>query len=185
MLDWALTAAGPVIIRYPKTACPPEEKAFSLPLEKGRGVFVRREKAPLCLAFTGSLYPQVLEAAGLLSRRGIEADLYNLRFLKPVDEDYLADILHRYKMLVFIEEGIRQGGFGEYAAGPALRRNSPARILILGAEEDFSAQGKAQGSREELLRFHSLDGPGIASQVLKAVEPVESCLRTPGLEALS
>ncbi|MDR0759867.1 MAG: 1-deoxy-D-xylulose-5-phosphate synthase [Treponema sp.] len=162
MLDWALAEPGPSVIRYPKAACPAEEAAFSLPLEKGRGVFIRREDAPLCLAFTGGLYPQAQEAAELLSRRGIGADLYNLRFLKPVDEDYLGDILRRYKMVVFIEEGMRQGGFGEYAACLAIRRNSPARILVLGVEEGFIAQG----SREELLRFNGLDGPGIASSVL-------------------
>jgi 1-deoxy-D-xylulose-5-phosphate synthase len=171
MLIWALSEAGPAAIRYPKALCPPEEDAFSFPLEKGRGVFVRRKTDSLCLAFTGGLYPQAGKAADLLSRRGIEADLYNLRFLKPVDEDYLADILGYYKTVVFIEEGIRQGGFGEYAACLAVRRNSSARILVLGVEEDFIAPGVAQGSREELLRFNGLDGQGIASVVLKCVEP--------------
>jgi 1-deoxy-D-xylulose-5-phosphate synthase len=174
MLDLALAEAGPVVIRYPKAVCPPEEDAFSLPPEKGRGVFVRRENAPVCLAFTGSLYPQALEAAELLSRQGIGADLYNLRFLKPVDEDYLAGILRRYRTVAFIEEGMRQGGFGEYAACLALRRDSPARILVLGVEEGFIALGKALGSREELLRFNGLDGPGIAARVLKTSEPAKS-----------
>jgi 1-deoxy-D-xylulose-5-phosphate synthase len=180
MLIWALAEAGPVVIRYPKAACPLEEDAFSLPLEKGRGVFVHREDAPLCLAFTGSLYPQVREAADLLSRQGVEADLYNLRFLKPVDEDYLGNILRRYKMVVFIEEGIRQGGFGEYAACLAVRLDSPARILILGVEEGFVAQG----SREELLRFNGLDGPAIASVVLKCVEQEEEWV-VKGLQLVS
>jgi 1-deoxy-D-xylulose-5-phosphate synthase len=172
MLAWALSEVGPAAVRYPKARCPPEEDAFSLPLEKGRGVFVRRKTDSLCLAFTGSLYPQAGEAAAILSRRGIEADLYNLRFLKPVDEDYLADILRRYKTVVFIEEGMRQGGFGEYAACLAVRWNAPARILVLGVEENFlsGAPGNAQGNREELLRFSSLDGPGIASAVLKCLE---------------
>jgi 1-deoxy-D-xylulose-5-phosphate synthase len=161
MLAWALAGSGPEAIRYPKAACPPEETAFSLPLEKGRGVFVRRGKSPLCLAFTGSLYPQILEAADILACRNFPADLYNLRFLKPVDEDYLADILCHYEMVVFIEEGMRQGGFGEYAACLSVRRNVPARILVLGVEEGF----KAQGGREELLRLNGLDGPGIAVQV--------------------
>jgi 1-deoxy-D-xylulose-5-phosphate synthase len=171
MLAWALAGTGPAAIRYPKALCPPEEEAFSLPLENGRGVFVRRENAPLCLAFTGSLYPQAREAGEILFRRGLGADLYNLRFLKPVDEDYLADILRRYRMVVFIEEGIRQGGFGEYAACLALRLDSPARILVLGVGESFTAQNGALGSREELLRFNGLDGPGIASRILKAAEP--------------
>jgi 1-deoxy-D-xylulose-5-phosphate synthase len=166
MLAWALAEPGPAAIRYPKAACPPEETAFSLPLEKGRGVFVRWEKSPLCLAFTGSLYPQIREAADILACRDFPADLYNLRFLKPVDEDYLADILRRYEMVVFIEEGMRQGGFGEYAACLSARRNIPVRILVLGVEEGF----KAQGGREELLGLNGLDGPGIAAQVSCALK---------------
>jgi deoxyxylulose-5-phosphate synthase len=123
-----------------------------------------RNSAPLCLAFTGSLYPQALEAAGILAAQGIRADLYNLRFLKPIDEDYLAEILCRYRTVAFIEEGVRSGGFGEYAADLAVRRNCSARPVVLGVEDVFAAQGK----REELLRLNGLDGPGIAAAALAA-----------------
>jgi 1-deoxy-D-xylulose-5-phosphate synthase len=168
MLDWALSPAGggPVIIRYPKASCPPEAEAFSAPLRRGRGVFVSREDASLCLAFTGGLYPQVLEAARILASRGVDAALYNLRFLKPVDEDYLAAMMNRFKELVFIEEGTRNGGFGEYAAALKLRRNCSARVLILAAAD----QGPFLGRREELLRGSGLDGPGIAASALAFVQ---------------
>jgi 1-deoxy-D-xylulose-5-phosphate synthase len=166
MLDWALSpaGAGPVIIRYPKASCPPEAEAFSAPLRRGRGVFVSRESASssLCLAFTGGLYPQVLEGARILASQGVETALYNLRFLKPVDEDYLAAIMNRFRGVVFIEEGTRNGGFGEYAAALGLRRNCSARILILAAAD----QGPFLGRREELLGGSGLDGPGIAASAL-------------------
>jgi 1-deoxy-D-xylulose-5-phosphate synthase len=161
MLNWALAEPGPVMIRYPKAAYPPEEGAFSAPLERGRGVFVRRTGAPLCLAFTGGLYPEVRAAAEILAGRGLGADLYNLRFLKPVDEDYLTELLNRYDLVVFIEEGVKPGGFGEYAAELALRRHGSAEIMVLAAPDCFMPQG----SREELLRRSRLDGPGIALSV--------------------
>ena len=73
MLDWALNrpgapAGGPVMIRYPKAVCPPGIPAFTAPLEAGRGVWISRDsglrgKAPVCIAFTGGLYPQALNAA--------------------------------------------------------------------------------------------------------------------------
>jgi 1-deoxy-D-xylulose-5-phosphate synthase len=170
MLAWALAESAPTAIRYPKGACPVEDAAFSLPLEKGRGCFVRHEKNEVCLAFTGSLYGEAREAADILSLGGTPADLYNLRFLKPVDEDYLEDILRPYKIAAFVEEGMREGGFGEYAAALAVRRSFPARILVLGVEEGF----KALGSREELLRLNGLDGPGIAARVSAALEAAGS-----------
>jgi 1-deoxy-D-xylulose-5-phosphate synthase len=161
MLDWALTRPGPCVIRYPKAPCPPEGGLFSLPLEQGRGVLVRQTGGPLCLAFTGSLYPQALEASDILAARGIGADLYNLRFVKPIDETYLEGILNRYEMVIFIEEGVLRGGFGEYAAALALRQDCGARVLTLGVSDEFIPQG----TREELLHRQGLDGPGIAGAV--------------------
>ncbi|MDR1618070.1 MAG: 1-deoxy-D-xylulose-5-phosphate synthase [Treponema sp.] len=188
MLDYALKnrgaagEAGPVMIRYPKAPCPAGDPAFSLPLEEGRGVFAGpgapqaerafaedqaeagrggRPDVPVCLAFTGSLYPQALAAADKLADRGLPADCYNLRFLKPVDEDYLGNLMDHYELMVFIEEGIRGGGFGEYASDLALRRGFQGRVLALAAGDDFAAQG----TREELLRMNRLDGEGIAASV--------------------
>jgi 1-deoxy-D-xylulose-5-phosphate synthase len=133
-------------------------------------VFVRRDTekdADTCIAFSGGLYPQALEAADLLASRGITADLYNLRFLKPVDEDYLASILNRYRLIVFAEEGLRRGGFGEYVLDLASRRRCSAEIRVLGAADAFYGLG----TREELLRQAGLDGPGIVSAVCSAVSP--------------
>jgi 1-deoxy-D-xylulose-5-phosphate synthase len=185
MLEWALARAeepdaGPVAIRYPKAGCPPEIPAFSLPLTAGQGVWVRGrpgsagpELAPggkgsgerICLAFTGGLYREALDAAERLALRGIEADLYNLRFLKPVDEDYLADIMDSYGMVVFAEEGIREGGFGEYAAELSQQRGSRGRLLVLAAPGNFTALG----TRRELLRANGLDGEGIAGSIFEAL----------------
>jgi 1-deoxy-D-xylulose-5-phosphate synthase len=162
-------ARGPVMIRYPKAACPPDIKAFSLPLEPGRGIFIPVPETPrrkrICLAFTGGLYPQAAAAAEILAARDLGADLYNLRFLKPVDENYLADMMNRYELTVFIEEGIKSGGFGEYAAELAFRKRCSSRILALAAAEDFVSLG----TREELLRENGLDGPGIAAALVRAV----------------
>jgi 1-deoxy-D-xylulose-5-phosphate synthase len=168
MLDWALShAAGPVIIRYPKAFCPDETPAFSLPVERGQGVWLSKGgKRQVCLIFTGSLYKEALKAAAILKERGIEADLYNLRFIKPVDEDYLAGIINEYELAAFIEEGIREGGFGEYAAALALRRDSIAEIEILAAESGFLEEDRALGTREELLAENGLDGEGIAGRII-------------------
>jgi deoxyxylulose-5-phosphate synthase len=63
--------------------------------------------------------------------------------------------------LVFVEEGVREGGFGEYAAALALRRDCSGMIRTLAAEGNFSALG----TRRELLRRNGLDGEGIARRI--------------------
>ncbi|MCL1992987.1 MAG: 1-deoxy-D-xylulose-5-phosphate synthase [Spirochaetes bacterium] len=167
MLDWALKhEGGPVIIRYPKALCPVEIPVFSLPLESGRGLWIAGGAGgQICLAFTGSLYREVLEAADLLWKQGIEADIYNLRFLKPVDEDYLEGLMNSYALFAVIEEGIREGGFGEYAAALAMRRGCAAKIETLAVAGDFAEKINALGTREQLLAVNGLDGAGIAGQV--------------------
>jgi 1-deoxy-D-xylulose-5-phosphate synthase len=162
MLEWSLAADGPCLIRYPKGLCPPDQDAFRQPLELGQGVWTRRAASPAacCLAFTGGLYPQAMAAAELLEGQ-VPSDCYNLRFLKPVDEDYLTDTMNRYELAVFIEEGVSGGGFGEYVSALALRRRWAVRLLCLSAGDGLYPQGK----REELLQKAGLDGRGIANSV--------------------
>jgi len=168
MLDYGINLeTGPVMIRYPKALCPHETEASSKPLEKGRGAWVLKgENAQVCLAFTGSLYSEAVEAAKILKEQGIEADLYNLRFLKPVDEDYLVDLMNKYKLVSFIEEGMREGGFGEYAVSLALRRGCSAKTAVIAVESAFFEEDRALGTREELLAENGLDGKGIAKKII-------------------
>jgi 1-deoxy-D-xylulose-5-phosphate synthase len=169
MLGWGLSNDGPSIIRYPKDACPMSDPAFLEPLEKGRGAWIQAPggNRRVCIAFTGSLYNQALDAAQRLSAGGIDAGLYNLRFLKPIDEGYLAGIMDSYELMVFVEEGAKAGGFGEYAAELALRCGCPCRVLVLAVHEKFAPLGK----RHELLRLNGLDGEGIAAFVSNALAP--------------
>jgi 1-deoxy-D-xylulose-5-phosphate synthase len=176
MLEWALRQDGPCAIRYPKAACrplgiePPAEAEAEAPVEAGRGVFVSVDGAEprdgtgrdgVLLAFTGSLYPQALGAARRLREGGILVGLYNLRFLKPVDEAHLTALMARYGTAVFAEEGGKSGGFGEYAAALAAKSGCTARVLALNAGDTFHAQG----TRDELLSQCGLDAPGIERSV--------------------
>ncbi|MDR0554564.1 MAG: 1-deoxy-D-xylulose-5-phosphate synthase [Treponema sp.] len=177
MLDWALCCQSPVMIRYPKARCPTETPYFSVPIKKGRGVFLRRRQGGIggihntirvCLAFTGGLYRQAVVAAELLERTGkCEADLYNLRFLSPIDH-YLTAMLKQYTLLVILEEGMRSGGFGEYASSASVRQRYSCPVLILAVNQNFPAQGR----REELLALNGLDAKGIAASVIKRLREV-------------
>jgi 1-deoxy-D-xylulose-5-phosphate synthase len=167
MFDYGINnGTGPVIIRYPKALSPHEIDAFSLPLETGRGTWISKcGNAQVCLAFTGSLYREAVEAAHLLKEQGIEADLYNLRFLKPVDEEYLINFMTSYKLTAFIEEGIKEGGFGEYASALVQSKNCKVKTAVLAVKSGFLEKDQSLGSREELLAINGLNGKGIAETV--------------------
>jgi 1-deoxy-D-xylulose-5-phosphate synthase len=191
MLGWALCQNNPCAIRYPKAELPPEEPAFRAPIEPGRGVLIRADAIPngdggghiegghteggapparVCLAFTGSLYPQALEAARALALHGEPCDLYNLRFLSHIDEPSLTRLASGYAVFVVAEEGLRNGGVGEYVAGLAHECTGSPKILLLNCGGAFYRQA----SRNELLQTAALDGPGIASSILDYVRILDS-----------
>ena len=142
-LDWALTQNLPVVIRYPKSSCPTEQRAFALPMEEGRGVIVSEEDdAHLLFVCTGGIFPEVLEASRLLMLKGVPNDIYNLRFLKPLDKDYFLNIASKYDAVVFVEDGVRIGGIGTYLESLIHVQFPKIRSKVCGFPDNFIPQGK-------------------------------------------
>ena len=161
MLTWATASGKPVMIRYPKAVCPVENSVFSTPLKEGRGIFLRQNRGPLCIVFTGSLYPQVEEAAHLLEAEGHPCDTYNLRFIKPLDEEYFLYVMKSYEQIIVVEEGAQIGGIGEYLGNLLFRYNPSVKFFNVGCADTFYPQA----SRTDLLAQNALDGPGIAGRI--------------------
>lgn len=157
-LRWAFAAGGPTAIRYPKAFCALDCAELAAPLEPGRGVFARFHQGEALIVAIGAVLLESLRAAHQLGRRGISADVYNLRFVRPLDADYLASVLSLYGSVVTVEEGTLRGGVGETIARIAAERGVAARIACLGTPDRFLAQA----TREELLARCGLDAAGIA-----------------------
>jgi 1-deoxy-D-xylulose-5-phosphate synthase len=160
MLDWALERGSPAAIRYPKCDLPKELPAYAQPIVRGRGVFMRRSLGPsgLLLVSMGGLVPAAEEALDELARRGIQADHYQLRFLKPIDEAYLLEVLSAYRSVLILEEGIRSGGAGE-----SILALSRAKIGDIALElVAFPDRVFGQMTRDEYLECVGLSGPAIA-----------------------
>jgi len=161
MLTWALTRDGPVILRYPKAACPTELPAFSLPLEEGRGVFTHKDGSDTLIVCTGGIYPEVHEASNILARAGSPVDSYLVRFIKPLDEAFFLQSVSRYKNIVFVEDGIETGGIGEYLANLVRRADAGIAVSVLAFGELYYAQG----SRAEILASAGMSCGHIADEV--------------------
>ena len=155
MLHYAFQQAGPVMIRYPKSTCLSED--INPPIETGRGVFAKREGCGILLMALGSMLSAALEASALLEKRGVLTDVYNIRFVKPLDEEHIVDIASAYDEVFVVEEGFVRGGLGEYLH--SLLGTLPVRCL--GVPDRFVAQG----TRQELLSSCGLDAAGIAASV--------------------
>ncbi|MGA2548071.1 MAG: 1-deoxy-D-xylulose-5-phosphate synthase [Rectinemataceae bacterium] len=165
-LEWALDSGKPAVIRYPKAACPREEKAYAEALESGRGVFVRRSGAETLLVALGALVAPSVEASDALLRDGSSggADVYSLRFVAPFDEDFFLDAAAPYARVIVLEEGVARGGFGEYLVSLIATRLPRVAATAVG----FPSEPFAQGSRDELLARAGLGSGGIKARVLEA-----------------
>ena len=159
--EWAVEKGTSVMIRYPKLSCPTELPQFSNPVEFGRGIFVpcsefvieniseselESRKNKILVVSTGGIYPEVQKAIRAVLLDNGYADLYILRFIKPLDESYFIELAKKYYGLVFVEDGIKEGGIGEYLNMLALK-NGITNTRIMGFEDRFYSHG----SRDDVL----------------------------------
>jgi 1-deoxy-D-xylulose-5-phosphate synthase len=171
MLRTALTIDGPVGLRYPRgealgVALPREPHA----LEVGTGEILR-EGDRVALVGYGSGVAKALEAADLLAESGLEVTVADARFAKPLDAALLAQLAVEHELLVTVEEGVLQGGFGS-AVLECLTDGGPAlpRILRVGLPDRYVTHGKPALLHEEV----GFTGERIA-------ERIEAALRDPAL----
>jgi 1-deoxy-D-xylulose-5-phosphate synthase len=154
MLRWAIEQDGPVAIRYSRGGIVCGE-----PLGKpgrivsGRGEILR-EGTQVALIALGSLVYPALKVAENLAAEGISAMVVNARFVKPIDEELIRQIVSQVGRIVTLEEAQIAGGFGS-AVSEALDRRScpPVPFLRIGLPDVFVEHG----SRAQLLELCMLN----------------------------
>lgn len=117
---------------------------------------------------TGGILREAVDAAHRLAEKGIAADVFNLRFLKPFDADFYLDLLAGYESAVLVEDQAVSGGIGEMLLGRVAERSGAGEtpginLRVRGVPELFDARG----TREELLSVCGLDAPGISEMFLE------------------
>jgi 1-deoxy-D-xylulose-5-phosphate synthase len=109
----------------------------------------------------GHKFTVAREAAERMRKKGVDAGLVNLRYLKPLPEEPLAEILGRALRVVTIEEGVLDGGVGSAITAFAADRKLKVEILRLGLPCAFIAAG----TQDELCRLHGLDVDGVLQKI--------------------
>ena len=148
---------GPFVIRYPRGRgvlpewrCPLEE----IPVGKGRKLTDGQDVAVLSLGPIGNIVTKVVEE---LRKEGHSVAHYDMRFLKPIDEDILREVGNTCRRIVTVEDGVIQGGLGsavlEYMADHRLH----PEVIRLGLPDYFVEHG----TPEELYHLVGLDAESI------------------------
>jgi 1-deoxy-D-xylulose-5-phosphate synthase len=166
-----LCTDGPAAIRFPKTM-PPDDGAVpggDGADEVGSGLSARKVRVgrDLCILAVGKMLAPALAAAETLaSSHGVEAAVWDVRLVKPLDEEMLADAA-TYPRVVTVEDGYREGGAGsaiaDRLADPAAdraHRDGPP-VTVLGVPVRFIPHDKP----DAILASVGLDAAGIAATV--------------------
>ncbi|HSH13465.1 MAG TPA: transketolase C-terminal domain-containing protein, partial [Desulfurivibrionaceae bacterium] len=159
-LRWALARTGPAMIRFPKAECPPEPEALKAPFVEGQGVLIRSPSdrpGRALFIVSGTMVDEALQAARLAARSGLAADVYHLRFLKPVKHEGLSDLAGQYKAVVLAEEGVLTGSVAAELAGAISACHPGLPVRALG----FDERPLGHMGRAALLGTAGLDARGL------------------------
>jgi 1-deoxy-D-xylulose-5-phosphate synthase len=111
-----------------------------------------------------------LKAREELAKTGIDIEVVNMRFIKPLDGDILLDVFSRHKKVMTLEDNVITGGFGS-AILEFMNQNKIAGVdvLIHGLPDRFIEHGTPEELYEEL----KMDGKGISSIIKEFISSKE------------
>jgi 1-deoxy-D-xylulose-5-phosphate synthase len=141
MFTAQLKNMGPFAIRYPKgRGVMSKWKTPLMPMEVGKGRMIRdgRDAAIITLGHVGNY---AVDACGLLEESGLSFAHYDLRFLKPLDEEMLHEIFRRFTKIITVEDGSVMGGMGSAVLEFMSDHGYHANVKRLGVPDMFIEQG--------------------------------------------
>jgi 1-deoxy-D-xylulose-5-phosphate synthase len=144
-------------MRYPRGNALGVEVGEFKKMEIGKGEVVREGKDIAILAI-GNMVHNSMKAAEILSAKGIDAEVINMRFVKPLDAELLKATFAKFKKVITIEDNSILGGFGGAVSEFAEQYGFKNDILLHGLPDRFIEHGKPEELHHEL----KLDDAGIA-----------------------
>lgn len=150
---------GPFSIRYPRGNgfladwhTPFQE----LKPGKGRCLIEGEKMAVLSIGAIGHYAKEVI-----LERKTQEVALYDMRFLKPIDEELLHHVFQKFKKVITLEDGCISGGLGSAVLEFMADRHYQAQVRRLGIPDQFIEHG----TQQELYALCGYDKKGIADSI--------------------
>lgn len=153
-VEAAINYVGPVYIRFGRMAVPnvhPKDYKFEI----GKGS-VLKEGTDITVIANGVEVSEALEAADMLEKDGISAEVINMATIKPLDTDLVLKTAKKTGVIVTAEEHSVIGGLGS-AVSEFLSETYPVPVLKVGVKDTFGRSGPAK----ELLSLFELDAKAI------------------------
>ncbi len=173
MMQLAERLEGPVAIRYPRGRTPiNDEMSAAKPLNDGmmklgKGVKLRdgEDIAVLTIGAIGNPMGEAIEELKIQNSK-FEIAHYDMRWLKPLDDEILHEVGKRFKTIVTAEDGMIAGGLGSAVMEWMSDHGYTPRVIRLGVRDQFVEHG----STKELYHMLKLDKEGLLCELLSLAQ---------------
>lgn len=152
MLEYAVTLNRPVAIRYPRGE---EELSFEHQekINLGKSEILKSGKDISILAI-GKMVSRAYRVADIIKENGVEADVINVRFLKPLDENCIINSINKTKKVITIEDNVLKGGLATSINELIIKNNmKDIKIKSFGYPDEFIKHGDVG----EIEKIYGLD----------------------------
>lgn len=165
MLDWSIEQnEHPVVIRMPGGALVSDGKAVTKDFGRLNTYEVKEKGARVAVIGLGSFYPLGEQAAALIKKKtGVQPTLINPYYITGVDTDLLESLKAEHDVVITLEDGVLDGGFGEKIA--RFYGDSDMKVLNFGLKKEFLDRYDV----DEVLKDNHLTAEQIAEDVEKVL----------------
>ncbi|MHA8053615.1 1-deoxy-D-xylulose-5-phosphate synthase [Aquirufa sp. OSTEICH-129A] len=150
-----------ITIRYPRGAgvMPVWRTSFEeIKIGTGQKIFDGEDVAILSIGHIGNEAELACQKA---KSAGMNPALYDMRFVKPLDEKILHEVFTKYNQVITVEDACIQGGFGSAIAEFMLDHGYNKPILRLGVPDDIIEHGEPH----ELYQLCGIDSDSILKKI--------------------
>lgn len=152
---------GPFMIRYPRGKG--EQKDWHCPFEEipvGKGEILN-DGDGIAVLTVGPIGNTVAKVIKELQEEGFHPAHYNMIFVKPLDEDLLREIGKKFRRIITVEDGVKNGGMGSAVTEFFNDADIPVIVKRLGLPDKFVEHG----TPEELYKVCGLDKDSIKEEI--------------------
>ncbi len=163
MLYSAFRWGKPVAIRYPRGSSGLAEvrKDFRY-IDAGLSEVALKGNDVFILSI-GNCFNEAMAAADILKKSDVSAGLVNMRFIKPLDEKTILDVVSKTDRIVTVEENTIIGGMGSAVNEFLISRKKSAKILNIALPDIFIEHG----NQNELRKKFHLNADLISAKILE------------------
>ncbi len=160
ILDFAMTQKeNPVAIRVPGMGVVSRGIEDNTDYSKLNKFEVTKKGKDVAIIALGDFYSLGEEVLNTLSKEGIEATLINPKFITGLDENLLDELKKDHKLVITLEDGILEGGFGEKIA--SYYGTESMKVKNYGIKKSFPDRYVA----EELLKENGITVENITKDI--------------------